>query len=206
MRYCPGKQNANADAFSRHPVHVPIGPGDTDVACCALQIALSPRLEASVGNILYFLAAVQALLRLAMTDWTHGFRPYKRRSLELVYTKLKVSSSPSDLLRWTLLNWSLLPMVVKMMLTDVFTNKGQWRYQLGISRLCQLLVFIREWIPHYGVPRRLHSDQRMCSEPEVIKCFVNTMMWRKARNGIREGFHRNLHNFLRVFSEQQKHR
>ncbi|GFN95390.1 Pol polyprotein [Plakobranchus ocellatus] len=36
IKYRLGKQNANAYALSRQPVHVPIEPGDTDVACCGV--------------------------------------------------------------------------------------------------------------------------------------------------------------------------
>ncbi|GFN82580.1 Pol polyprotein [Plakobranchus ocellatus] len=37
IKYRPGKQDANVEAF---PVHVPIGPGDTDVANCGVQVLM----------------------------------------------------------------------------------------------------------------------------------------------------------------------
>ena len=48
IKYRPGKQNANADVLSRHPVHEPSGPEEIEVACCQLEVVLQ---EASVSTV-----------------------------------------------------------------------------------------------------------------------------------------------------------
>ncbi|GFN95391.1 Pol polyprotein [Plakobranchus ocellatus] len=101
-----------------------------------------------------------------------------------------------------------------LVLTDVFTKWTMAIPTRDQSAMSVTRVLIREWIPHYGVPRRLHSDQGKCFEAEVIKCLCEHYGVAKSRtspynpggNGICERFNRSLHNLLRVLSEQQKHR
>ena len=48
IKYRPGKLNGNADALSRHPVHGPSRPEETEVACCQLEEVLQ---ETSVSSL-----------------------------------------------------------------------------------------------------------------------------------------------------------
>ncbi|GFN82817.1 Pol polyprotein [Plakobranchus ocellatus] len=96
-----------------------------------------------------------------------------------------------------------------LVLTDVFTK---WTMAIPIRDQSAMLVtrvLIREWIPHYGVPRRLHSEQGKCFEAEVIKCLCEhngvaksrTSPYNPGGNGVCERFNKSLHNLLRVLSE-----
>ena len=48
IKYRPGKLNTNADALPRHPVHMPSGPEETEVACCQLEVVLQ---ETSISTV-----------------------------------------------------------------------------------------------------------------------------------------------------------
>ncbi|GFO36958.1 Pol polyprotein [Plakobranchus ocellatus] len=52
-----------------------------------------------------------------------------------------------------------------LVLTDVFTKWTMAIPTRDQSAKSVTRVLIRAWIPHYGVPRRLHSDQGKCSIP-----------------------------------------
>ncbi|GFN98527.1 Pol polyprotein [Plakobranchus ocellatus] len=53
-----------------------------------------------------------------------------------------------------------------LVLTDVFTKWTMAIPTRDQSAMSVTKVLIREWIPHYGVPRRLHSNQGKCFEAE----------------------------------------
>ncbi|KAK3755543.1 hypothetical protein RRG08_012765 [Elysia crispata] len=60
-------------------------------------------------------------------------------------------------------------------------------------------VLLKEWIPHYGVPRRFHSDQGKCFEADVIRGMCNHYGITKSQTspyGVCERFNCSLHNLL----------
>ena len=101
-----------------------------------------------------------------------------------------------------------------LILTDVFSK---WTVAIPTkdqSALSVVKALITSWIPHYGVPQRLHSDQGKCFEAEVIHGLCShydidksrTTPYNPGGNGVCERFNRTLHNLLRVLSAEQKRR
>ena len=96
--------------------------------------------------------------------------------------------------------------------TDVFT-----KWTIAVPTRHQTArtvakVLIEEWIPHYGVPLRLHSDQGKSLVAELIRCLCEHYSIQRSRttpynpqgNGVCERFNRTLHDLLRTLSKEQK--
>ena len=62
-----------------------------------------------------------------------------------------------------------------LVLTDVFTKWTVAAASKDQSSMSVVKVLLKEWIPHYGVPSCLHSDQGKCLKLKLYEgCVTNT--------------------------------
>ena len=99
-----------------------------------------------------------------------------------------------------------------LVLTDVFTK---WAKAVPVpdeTALTVSKVLVKEWIPNFGAPLKLHSDQGRAFESEVIAHLCHhygidksrTSAYNPSGNGVTERFNRTMHDLLRSLHPDQK--
>ena len=101
-----------------------------------------------------------------------------------------------------------------LVITDIFTK---WTMAIPTKDQTAATVvqcLIHNWISHYGVPHRIHSDQGRCFEAEVVRQLCasygisrsRTTPWHPQGNGQTERFNRTMIGLLSTLSEDKKSR
>lgn len=99
-----------------------------------------------------------------------------------------------------------------LVMTDVFTKFTQAVTTSDQKASTVALCLIQQWFHHYGVPDRIHSDQRRNFESDIIVHFCKIYDIQKSKttayhpegNGQTERLNRTLHNLLRTLPPQKK--
>jgi transposase InsO family protein len=100
-----------------------------------------------------------------------------------------------------------------LVITDLFTRYAVAVPVRNLSALTTAKAFFENFIVHYGIPGRIHSDQGGAFESRLIKELCNLLHIKKSRttpyhpegNPVTERFNRSLLNLLGTLPNQDKH-